>query len=71
MATGTAATPGLPAGTRIQLRGGAQRTGTVITYHPECSLGRLGLFSVRLDNGIWQVCDASDVIVVAPSKPGQ
>jgi hypothetical protein len=40
----------------------------VISYHPGYSLGLLGLFSVRLDNAIWQICDASDVIVLAPSK---
>ncbi len=59
---------GLPAGTRVQLRDGNQWTGTVISYHPEYSIGRLGLFSVRLDNGIWQICDTRDVIVLAPPK---
>jgi hypothetical protein len=49
-------------------RDAARLKGTVVSYHPEYSLGLLGLFSVRLDNAIWQICDTSDVIVLAPSK---
>lgn len=68
LAAGGGATRGLPVGTRVQLRDEARLKGTVISYHPEYSMGSLGLFSVRLDNAIWQICDASDVIVLAPSK---
>jgi hypothetical protein len=57
--------PGLPAGTRVQLQGAAQLTGTVMSYQQECVPGWLGLFPVRLDNGIWQTCHASDVLVLA------
>lgn len=56
---------GLPEGTRVRIRGEAQRTGTVMRYAPEYSHG---LFPVRLDDGIWQTFDASDVIVLAPPK---
>ncbi len=34
-------------------------------YEPEHSHG---LFPVRLDDGIWQKCHASDVIVLAQPK---
>jgi hypothetical protein len=54
----------LPAGTRVQLKGAAQLTGTVMTYQRECVPGWLGLFPVRLDNAIWQTCHAGDVIVL-------
>ena len=50
---------------RIQLREGTRLTGTVMVCPPpEWSFGLLGLFSVRLDNGIWQLCDAGDVTVL-------
>jgi hypothetical protein len=68
LAAGPVATRGLPVGTRVQLRDGAQLKGTVMSYQSECSPDLLGLFPVRLDNAIWQICDASDVIVLAPSK---
>lgn len=68
LAAGGGVTRGLPVGTRVQLRDGARLKGTVISYHPEYSMGSLGLFSLRLDNAIWQICDANDVIVHAPSK---
>ena len=58
MAAGKAATPGLLAGTQAQRRSGAQRRGTVMPYQPKYSRG---LFPVRLDDGTWQICDASDV----------
>jgi hypothetical protein len=57
--------PGLPAGTRVQLKDAAQLMGTVMSYQRECVPGWLGLFPVRLDNAIWQTCHASDVIVLA------
>ena len=63
-----AATPGLAPGTRVQLRGGARLKGTVMRYQPAHSPGLLGLFPVQLDNGIWQTCDATDVLVLAPPK---
>jgi hypothetical protein len=56
---------GLPPGTRVQLKGAAQLTGTVMSYQRECVPGWLGLFPVRLDNTIWQTCHAGDVIVLA------
>jgi hypothetical protein len=56
---------GLPAGTRVQMRSRAWLKGTVMPYEPEYSHGR---FPVRLDNCIWQTCNASDVIVLAPPK---
>jgi len=56
--------PGLPVGTRVQLTGAAQLTGTVMSYQRECVPGWLGLFPVRLDNAIWQTCHASDVTVL-------
>ncbi|MGH3822551.1 MAG: hypothetical protein ACRDRA_06885 [Pseudonocardiaceae bacterium] len=66
-AVGRAGAPGLPVGTRIQLREGTRLTGTVMVCPPpEWSFGLLGLFSVRLDNGIWQICNANDVTVLAP-----
>ncbi len=61
MVTGTGTDGGLPAGTRVQMRGRAGQQGTVMVYEPEYSRG---LFPVRLDDGIWQICDASDVIVL-------
>jgi hypothetical protein len=61
--TGATDQPGLPPGTRVQLRDGAKLTGTVMPYARECSQGLLGLFPVRLDNCIWRICHASNVIV--------
>jgi hypothetical protein len=63
-----AATPGLAPGTRVQLRDGARLKGTVMPYQPAHSPGLLGLFPVQLDNWIWQTCDATDVLVLAPPK---
>lgn len=60
--------PGLPVGTRVQLKEGARLKGTVMSYQRGCTPGLLGLFPVRLDNTIWQTCHASDVIVLAPSQ---
>lgn len=57
---------GLPPGTRVQLKDGARHKGVVMRYMPNCSQGMLGLFPVRLDNCIWQICHANDVIVLAP-----
>jgi len=65
LAVGGLRAPGLPAGTRVQLKGAAQLTGTVMSYQRECVPGWLGLFPVRLDNAIWQTCHASDVLVLA------
>jgi hypothetical protein len=65
LAVGCLGAPGLPAGTRVQLKGAAQLTGTVMSYQRECVPGWLGLFSVRLDNAIWQTCHAGDVLVLA------
>jgi hypothetical protein len=65
---GMAATPGLAPGTRVQLREGARLKGTVMSYQPADSPSLLGLFPVRLDNWIWQTCDATDVLVLAPPK---
>jgi hypothetical protein len=56
---------GLPAGTRVQMKNRAQQKGTVMPYEPEYSHGA---FPVRLDNGIWQKCNASDVIVLTQPK---
>jgi hypothetical protein len=56
---------GLPAGTRVRVKGGAQQTGTVMPYEPEYSHGG---FPVRLDDGIWRIFDANDVVVLAPPK---
>jgi hypothetical protein len=56
---------GLPAGTRVQMRSRNRQKGTVMPYEPEYSHGR---FPVRLDNCIWQTCNASDVIVLALPK---
>ncbi|HEV7452399.1 MAG TPA: hypothetical protein VGO16_13630 [Pseudonocardiaceae bacterium] len=56
---------GLPAGTRVRVKSGAQQTGTVMPHEPEYSHG---LFPVRLDDGIWQIFAASDVVVLAPPK---
>ncbi len=52
---------GLPAGTRVQMRDRAKLKGTVMPYAPEYSHG---LFPVRFDNCIWQICHAGDVIVL-------
>lgn len=69
MVTGTDAEEGLPAGTRVQMRNRAQQKGAVMPYEPEHSRG---LFPVRLDDGIWQKCHVSDVIVLAlPKKADQ
>jgi hypothetical protein len=65
LAAGCLGAPGLPVGTRVQLKDAAQPTGTVMSYQRECVPGWLGLFPVRLDNAIWQTCHASDVIVLA------
>ncbi len=65
---GMAARPGLAPGTRVQLRDGARLKGTVMQYQPAHSPGLLGLFPVQLDNWIWQTCDATDVLVLAPPK---
>ena len=65
LAVGCLGAPGLPAGTRVQLKGAAQLMGTVMSYQRECVPGWLGLFPVRLDNTIWQTCHAGDVIVLA------
>jgi hypothetical protein len=58
---------GLPSGTRVRLREGARLAGMVMSYERGCSPDLLGLFPVRLDNGIWKTCRASDVIVLAPA----
>jgi hypothetical protein len=62
--TGMTTDPGLPPGTRVQLKDGVKHKGTVMPHMRETSLGLLGLFPVRLDNWIWQTCYASDVIVL-------
>ena len=62
--TGMTTDPGLPPGTRVQLKDGVRHKGTVMPNMRETSLGLLGLFPVRLDNWIWQTCNASDVIVL-------
>jgi hypothetical protein len=67
IATGRAAEARpLPPGTRVQLKDGAKHKGTVMPYTPDCSPSLLGLFPVRLYTAIWQICDASDVIVLPP-----
>jgi hypothetical protein len=68
LAGGCLSAPGLPAGTRVQLKGAAQLTGTVMAYQRECVPGWLGLFPIRLDNAIWQTCHADDVIVLTFSQ---
>jgi hypothetical protein len=68
LAVGCLDAPGLPAGTRVQLKGMTQLTGTVMSYQRDCVPGWLGLFPVRLDNAIWQTCHASDVIVLTPPQ---
>jgi len=65
LAAGCLGAPGLPAGTRVQLKSGAQLTGTVMAYQRECVPGWLGLFPVRLDNAIWRTCHAGDVLVLS------
>jgi hypothetical protein len=62
--TGMTTDPGLLPGTRVQLKDGVKHKGTVMPHMRETSLGLLGLFPVRLDNWIWQTCNASDVIVL-------
>ncbi|MGH3925538.1 MAG: hypothetical protein ACRDS9_19905 [Pseudonocardiaceae bacterium] len=52
---------GLPVGTRVR-RNGSGREGTVMCYEPRYSCGR---FPVRQDSGLWEVCNTSDVIVIA------
>jgi hypothetical protein len=63
-----AARSGLAPGTRVQLRDESRLKGTVMPYQPAHSPGLLGLFPVQLDNWIWQTCDATDVLVLAPPK---
>ena len=62
----TSTASGLPWGTRVRLREGARLAGMVMSYQPGCSPDLLGLFPVRLDNGIWKTCHANDVIVLHP-----
>ena len=62
--TGMTTDPGLAPGTRVQLKDGVKHKGTVMPHMRETSLSLLGLFPVRLDNWIWQTCNASDVIVL-------
>lgn len=63
---GDRVSPGIPAGTRVQMKGtGHRRQGIVMPYEPEYSHGS---FPVRFDDGIWQVLNASYVVVVAPSE---
>jgi hypothetical protein len=64
MAPSNDATPKLLPGTRVQLKYGAKQKGTVMPYMRECSQGLLGSFPVQLDNAIWQICKASDVVVL-------
>ena len=66
LAAGCVGAPGLPAGTRVQLTGGAQLTGTVMSYQRECVPGWLGLFPVRLDNAIWQTCQRCGAYALLP-----
>jgi hypothetical protein len=66
--TDEVAKAGPPApGTRVQLTHEAKHKGTVMAHMPECSPCLLGLFPVRLDNAIWQICATSDVIALTPS----
>lgn len=58
---------GLPAGTRVQMRSRPQLQGVVMPYEPGCSRGA---FPVRLDDGIWRKCNASDVIVLTQPNKG-
>jgi hypothetical protein len=62
---------GPPPGMRVRLREGARLAGTVMSYERGCSPDLLGLFPVRLDNGIWQTCHTSDVIVLTPADAGR
>jgi hypothetical protein len=64
--TGMTTDPGLPPGTRVQLKDGVRHKGTVMPYMRECSQGLLGFFPIRLDNAIWWICKASDVILLEP-----
>jgi hypothetical protein len=70
-AIGPAVVPGLPVGTRVQLKEGVQHTGTVMPYMPDTSQGMLGLFPVRLDNGFWQICNAHDVTMLKPKDTSE
>ena len=57
---------GLPIGTRVQKGTGARaRLGVVMHYEPEHTRG---CFPVRFDDWIWEICDASDVTVIAPPE---
>jgi hypothetical protein len=56
---------GLPVGTRVRLRAGSRRHGTVMPYDREYSHGA---FPVRLDDGIWTRCNAGDVVVLPASQ---
>ena len=47
--------------TRVQLRNGAKQKGIVMPYMRECSQCLFGLFPVRLDTCIWQICHTNDV----------
>jgi len=60
---------GLPVGTRVQKCGidRRARSGIVMPHEPEHSQGS---FPARFDDGIWEVFDASCVIVLEPSKGG-
>jgi hypothetical protein len=55
-----------PPGTRVQLTDGAEHQGTVMPYTPGTSPALQGLFPVRLDNWIWQICCINDVTVLVP-----
>ena len=61
--------PGLAVGTRVR-RESERLAGTVMSCpEPGWSFGVLGLVSVRLDNGIWQICQTRDLIVLTrPEK---
>jgi hypothetical protein len=59
--------PPLPPGTRVQLTDGTKHKGTVLPYTHGGSPARLGLFPVRLDNAICQICDTNDVTVLTAS----
>jgi hypothetical protein len=65
--------PPLPPGTRVQLTDRTKLKGTVLPYTHGGSPARLGLFPVRLDNGICQICDTNDVTVLTtpPTQTGQ
>jgi hypothetical protein len=63
---GMPAEAGLRPHTRVQLKYDAKQKGTVMPYMRECSQGLLGFFPIRLDNAIWWICKASDVILLEP-----